>query len=174
MSVLHLIAFLSVGILLSLAALVCLAGDRGDAFAGFKAFRRSHGRFDKVALAVLASLLMFFAGAKHGGTNGVDQTGGDASTNAPPSGPMMSPRRPVASVPPLAAFKPLARIRKPEETIPPWMKRNFSALNSHCEAITKPCHLGGLGQTALPNRTKRVGRVAPTRRIRRGFAIASL
>ena len=41
------------------------------------------------------------------------------------------------------------------------------------EAIAKPCHLGGLGQTALPKRTKRVGRVAPTRRIRRGFAIAS-
>ena len=34
------------------------------------------------------------------------------------------------------------------------------------EAIAKPCHLGGLGQTALPKRTKRVGRVAPTRRMR--------
>ena len=91
MSVLKLIGLLAVGLLLFLAAPMRLAEGKCDAFAEFKMFWRSRGRFDKVVLAALASLMISFAGAKHGGTNGVEQTGG-AATNEPPAMVMMSRR----------------------------------------------------------------------------------
>lgn len=91
MAVLEFTGFLSVGLLLSLAALMHLSAGGRDAFAEFKRFWRSRGRFDKMVLVALVSLMISYAGAKHGGTNSVDQTGG-AATNAPP--PMLSaPRR---------------------------------------------------------------------------------
>ena len=91
MSVLKLIGLLAVGLLLFLAALMRLAEGKCDAFAEFKMFWRSRGRFDKVVLAALTSLMISFAGAKHGGTNGVEQAGG-AATNEPPAMVMMSRR----------------------------------------------------------------------------------